>query len=57
MTLHCILCGEEASLTLNLQDGETVSCPECGNDFNTADVQERITEWTAALAWINNMPK
>jgi hypothetical protein len=57
MTLHCLVCGEEAALTLNLQDGETISCPECSTDFTTADVQERITEWTAALAWINNMPQ
>jgi hypothetical protein len=56
MTLHCILCGEEAALTLNLQDGETVSCPECGNDFTTADVWA-IEEWTQALAWIETMPK
>jgi hypothetical protein len=57
MTLHCILCGADAAIKLDLADGETLTCPECGDDFAIADVQERVDQWSKALKWIATMPK
>ena len=57
MILHCVLCGEEAEIRLNLTDGETLSCPACGEDFAVSDVEERLEEWHKALAWIKTFPK
>ena len=57
MTLHCILCGAEAAIKLDLADGDTLSCPDCGEDFAVADVKDRINEWQTALNWIETMPK
>jgi transcription initiation factor IIE alpha subunit len=57
MNLHCPLCGAESAIMLNLQDGETMNCPECGDDFTVADLTDRITEWQKAIKWIATMPK
>jgi hypothetical protein len=57
MTLHCIKCGDEAALTLNLADGDSITCPDCEGEFTVEDVETMIGEWQQAIAWIKTMPK
>ena len=55
--LPCPMCGEaQASVSLNLADGETFTCHECENDFTREDLQARIASWTRLLAWVDAMP-
>lgn len=56
--LPCPHCGEtDASITLNLADGESFTCLECENDFTAADVRSFIARWTRLLTWLDGMPQ
>lgn len=58
MKLPCPFCGEaDATITLNLCDGDTLHCGECDSEFTPADVKRIIDDWGKALAWIATMPK
>jgi hypothetical protein len=50
--LPCVLCGQETTLTLDLDDLETLHCPECGEDFTRADVEAFLDKWNHVLAWL-----
>lgn len=57
LLLPCPLCGEpNASICLNLSDGQTFTCHECEGEFVVADVQRFITRWSAVLAWVGALP-
>ena len=47
MLTHCILCGQEAKLTIRLEDFDTILCPECDSEFSVADIDQRIEQLTA----------
>jgi len=56
-TLPCPCCGEaNATITLNLADGESLACQDCSADFSTADVRNFIAKWAPMLAWVDAMP-
>jgi hypothetical protein len=57
LTLPCPKCGEEdAAVSLHLDDGETLHCRDCDNEFTLDDIRNFITRWQAVLAWVDAMP-
>ena len=57
LLLPCPCCGEaSATICLNLADGESLNCQDCGTDFTASDVRDFIAKWTRMLAWIETMP-
>ncbi len=55
--LPCILCGQEATITLDLDDCAVFRCPECVNDFSADDVRDHAAKWARVIAWIETAPK
>ena len=56
-TLPCPCCGEEnATITLNLADAESLVCQDCEADFTVDQVRAFIAKWGRLLAWIETMP-
>ncbi len=57
--LRCPLCGEEATITLDLDDCANMTCPECGDSFTADHVREMIdaaAKWRKVLAWLDAAP-
>jgi hypothetical protein len=54
--LACIKCGEECCLSLDLNDLETVRCPECDNEYTLEEVRKVIGQWARLLAWVDLAP-
>lgn len=55
--LRCVLCGAEATISLDLDDLDTFHCPECSEDFTADDVRAQIEAWGKVLAWIDSAPR
>lgn len=62
--LKCILCHEEDTIALDLDDGSTFRCRECGDEFTMDTLREHLSElhvmihqWQVVLAWIATAPK
>jgi hypothetical protein len=55
-TLTCLACGQEASISLDLDTLDTFRCPECENDFSRETVEEVIGQWRKVLDWIDLAP-
>lgn len=54
--LPCILCGEEAALSVDLDDCTTFRCPECENEFTADDVRTHLASWSRVLNWLDSAP-
>lgn len=59
--LPCLMCGaESAQITLSLEDGETLRCSECENEYQLEDVKTRVEsiqdKWVPLIAWIETIP-
>lgn len=54
--LPCILCGQEATVRLDLDDCGTFTCGECEERFTAADVREHLAKWSRVLRWIESAP-
>jgi hypothetical protein len=53
--LPCILCLAEPGdfpMTLDLDDLETITCPECGETFTVEEIASLVGKWLPFLAWI-----
>lgn len=60
--VHCPHCGDESSVTLDLNDLDEIFCVECGwtgtpamaakTSRENADTWERVARWIAAAKWI-----
>lgn len=56
LQLPCPMCGEpQANLCLSLVD-QSMTCQECEDEFTIADVENLISRWRPALAWLRAMP-
>jgi hypothetical protein len=54
---HCILCGSNAgSVRVDLDDGRTMTCTECEDEFTVDDVLEVIGTWQVLLSWLETHP-
>lgn len=61
LALRCPLCGAEgATLGLNLNALDTISCDSCNEIFSPkearAKVMEQLTRWDGLLAWLATAP-
>jgi hypothetical protein len=57
MTLICPCCMEEdATITLDLTDGDSLHCESCNADYAVADVQKVIDSWSKLLGWLAQHP-
>ena len=55
--LPCPRCGElEATISLNLADGDTLTCSECDTEFGREDIRALVTRWAPVLSWLDGMP-
>lgn len=54
--LPCILCGQEATVRLDLDDCGTFTCTECEESFTAADVATHLAKWRRVLDWICTAP-
>jgi DNA-directed RNA polymerase subunit RPC12/RpoP len=51
----CLRCGATTKLSLQLDNLETLVCPDCNGTFRVADVEERIAELTALLSVVKSI--
>lgn len=59
MNLYCPCCRIVAAIDLHLDDGDTMTCRECSEEFTTEDVRKLIDAadaWRAILAWVERCP-
>lgn len=49
--VSCILCNQEDTVTVKLEDVNCFHCTDCGEDFMAADVERLVKQWQAVLAW------
>jgi hypothetical protein len=55
--LRCPVCGQEATVSLDLDDLQTFRCGECDDTFSADDVRIMIADWKRVLDWIALSPK
>jgi hypothetical protein len=56
MTLHCIMCGEDVTIRVDLDDGHALTCTGCDSEYTTDDVERVIGEWREILPWLKSHP-
>lgn len=54
--LHCIRCGEAASIKLDLDDCDRLTCPECDANYTLSDIREHCEAWMKLVRWIETSP-
>lgn len=52
----CPKCMAEASVKLDVNDGDTLSCPECEEEYSLSDVEAVVESWAALLPWLKAHP-
>ena len=61
MKLICPFCGDaDAAFTLDLLDGDTMTCGQCDTEFTADQARERLDElaacWAPVLDWLKLHP-
>lgn len=56
MQVICPRCMTEASVTLDLDDGDTLRCPECSEEYTVGDVADLVDCWAKLLPWLRAHP-
>jgi transcription elongation factor Elf1 len=51
--LRCPLCGEEASIEVQVED-LGLHCSSCGEDIERIEVEQLLETWTRLLKWIDS---
>jgi hypothetical protein len=46
----------EATVCLDLDDGDTLRCLSCDADYTVAEVEAVLASWAAYLPWIKTCP-
>jgi hypothetical protein len=54
--LPCIRCGQDASISIDLDDCATFRCGECEESFDACDLREHLEKWQRVLAWVEQAP-
>jgi hypothetical protein len=55
-SLPCIRCGQDATISLDLDDCTTFRCAECDDSFDADDVRDHMARWQRVLAWVDARP-
>jgi hypothetical protein len=57
MMVTCPKClTEGATVTLDLDDGDTLRCQECEESYSVADVEAVVACWSKLLPWLRAHP-
>lgn len=56
MTLICPKCLTDACITLDLDDGDTLRCNDCEEEYTVEDVSALVESWSKLLPWIKQHP-
>lgn len=56
MNVTCPKCLSEASVRLDVSDGDTLTCADCNEEYTVADVEAVIESWSRLLPWIKSHP-
>jgi hypothetical protein len=53
----CLKClASDATVTLDLTDGDTLYCRSCDEEFTVADVEAAVSSWAKLLPWLRQHP-
>lgn len=56
MDVTCPKCLCEAAVTLDVTDGDTLTCPDCSESYTVADIEALVEGWAKLLPWIKSHP-
>lgn len=56
MSPICPKCLVASAIKVNIEDGDTITCPECEEEFSLNDVIEMIESWKGLLPWLKSHP-
>lgn len=56
MSPICPKCFEETSIKVNIEDGDTLECPNCEEEFSLSNVIDMIESWKGLLPWLKSHP-
>ncbi|WP_439624038.1 hypothetical protein [Gemmata sp.] len=56
MMVTCPKCLDEANVTVDLDDGDTLRCQECEEVYSVADVEAVVACWAKLLPWLRAHP-
>lgn len=56
MNVICPKCLTEACVTVDVNDGDTLGCPECNEEYSLGDVAAMLTSWGKILPWLKSHP-
>lgn len=56
MPVTCPKCLSEAAVSLDLDDGDTLRCPECDETYSVAEVEAVVASWARLLPWLKAHP-
>ena len=52
----CLRCGERGSVRVRVDDGDTITCSACDEEFTAADVRAVVDSWGPLLGWLDAHP-
>lgn len=52
----CPKCMAEASITLDVNDGDTLRCLDCEEEYSLSDVEAVVESWARLLPWLKAHP-
>ena len=56
MKTICPKCLNDETIRVNLDDGETLTCTGCDEEFTADDLRELVASWLPLLAWLDSHP-
>lgn len=56
MSVVCPKCLSESQVAVNVEDGESLYCPECEENYTVTEVRELLDSWKAILPWLEAHP-
>jgi hypothetical protein len=54
--LVCPRCLNEGGIDLRLNDLDTITCHECGEEYSLDLVRDMVTGWARVLKWVDAAP-
>jgi hypothetical protein len=56
VNLICPKCLNEETVRLNLDDGDTLTCTGCDEEYTVGDVAALVASWAPLLKWLQSHP-
>ena len=56
MKTICPKCMDDVCISVNLDDGDTLTCSSCDEEYTVAAIDELIESWKPLLAWLKAHP-